>query len=65
MGKNQSKIGRKRSKSDENRRKRSELVENGRDRSKSLWVVPVVIYLEVMVVGRLNARLPKNHVGEK
>ncbi|GKC53851.1 hypothetical protein Tco_1076596 [Tanacetum coccineum] len=28
-------------------------------------MVPVVIDLEVVVVGRLNARLPKNHVGEK
>nr|GEY18216.1 hypothetical protein [Tanacetum cinerariifolium] len=33
--------------------------------TSSLSVVPVVIDLEVVVVGRLNARLPENHVGEE
>nr|GEV32960.1 hypothetical protein [Tanacetum cinerariifolium] len=58
-------IGRKRSKSNENERNQSKPVEHERNLSKSLWVVSVVIDLEVVVVGRLNARLPENHVGEK
>nr|GEV65821.1 beta-galactosidase-like isoform X2 [Tanacetum cinerariifolium] len=49
---------RKRLKTDEIGQKRTK-------RSKSLWVVPVVIDVEVVVVGRLNARLPKNLVEEK
>nr|GEW69209.1 hypothetical protein [Tanacetum cinerariifolium] len=54
-----------RSKTVEIGRKWMKSVEKGRNRSKSLWVVPVVIDLEVVVVGRLNVRLSKNHFGEK
>nr|GEX26860.1 palmitoyl-protein thioesterase 1-like [Tanacetum cinerariifolium] len=59
------KIGRNQSKTDEIGRKRMKSVENGRNRSKSLWVVPVVIDLEEVVVGHLNASLPEYHVGEE
>nr|GEY94287.1 hypothetical protein [Tanacetum cinerariifolium] len=49
-------IDRKRLKTVQNGRNRPKSVENGRNRSKSLWVVPVVIDLEVVVMGRLNVR---------
>nr|GEY59346.1 hypothetical protein [Tanacetum cinerariifolium] len=52
------KIGRKLSKMAKNGRNRLKTNEIGKKwtkQSNSLWVVPVVIDLEVVVVGRLNA----------